>query len=87
MTTRTTQTVARFSSPFLLPGIDTPQPAGDYRIDHDEELIETFSRLAWRRVGAFIHLPAITAQGSTRQMVPINPADLDAALERDHPLS
>lgn len=83
MTTRTTQTVARFSSPFLLPGFDAPQPAGDYRIDQDEELIEVFSRLAWRRVGAFIHLPAISATGSTQQMVPINPADLDAALERD----
>ncbi|MFU0507482.1 hypothetical protein [Pseudaminobacter sp. NGMCC 1.201702] len=83
MTTRTTQTVARFSSPFLLPGFDAPQPAGDYRIDQDEELIEVFSRLAWRRVGAFIHLPAISATGSTQQMVPINPADLDAALEKD----
>lgn len=83
MTTRTTQTVARFSSPFLLPGFDALQPAGDYRIDQDEELIEVFSRLAWRRVGAFIHLPAISATGSTQQMVPINPADLDAALEKD----
>lgn len=83
MTTRTTQTVARFSSPFLLPGFDAPQPAGDYRIDQDEELIEVFSRLAWRRVGTFIHLPAISATGSTQQMVPINPADLDAALEKN----
>ena len=47
---------------FLLPGFDAPQPAGDYRVDQDEELIEAFSRLAWRRVGAFIHLPAIGMQ-------------------------
>lgn len=84
MTTRTTQTVARFSSPFLLPGFDTPQPPGDYRIDQDEELIEVFSRLAWRRVGAFIHLPAIGVNAQTRQMVPIDPADLEATLEKDH---
>jgi hypothetical protein len=84
MTTRTTQTVARFSSPFLLPGFDQPQPAGDYRVDQDEELIEGVSRLAWRRVSAFIHLPAIAAKGSMRQMVAINPADLDAVLEKDH---
>ena len=83
MTTRTTQTVARFSSPFLLPGFDAPQPAGDYRVDQDEEAIEGISRLAWRRVGAFIHLPAIAANSSTQQMVPINPEDLDAALEKD----
>ncbi|MDN5928480.1 MAG: hypothetical protein L0I29_15530 [Hyphomicrobiales bacterium] len=84
MTTRTTQTVARFSSPFLLPGFDQPQPAGDYRVDQDEESIAGLSRLAWRRVGAFVHLPAISVKGSTRQMVAINPADLDAVLEKDH---
>jgi hypothetical protein len=84
MTTRTTQTVVRFTAPFMLPGFDAAQPAGDYRVDHDEELLEISSRLAWRRVAAFIHLPAIALQVSTQQMVPINPADLDAALEKDH---
>ncbi|MET3662976.1 hypothetical protein [Aquamicrobium ahrensii] len=84
MTTRTTQTVIRFSSPFLLPGFDALQPAGEYRVDYDEELIDGVSRLAWRRVGAFIHLPAISMQLPTQQMAPINPADLDAALEKDN---
>lgn len=83
MTTRTTRTVVRFSSAFLLPSVDAKQPAGNYRVDEDEELIEGVSRLAWRRVGAFIHLPAISVKGSTRQMVAINPADLDAILEKD----
>lgn len=83
MTRRTVQTVASFSSPFMLPGFDASQPAGDYLIDQDEELIEGLSRPAWRRVGAFIHLPAVAIQAPTRQMVPINPADLDAALEKD----
>ena len=84
MTTRTTQTVVRFSSAFLLPGFDAPQPAGEYRVDQDEESIDGLSRLAWRRVAAFIHLPAIAPRVPTQQMVPINPADLDAALEKDH---
>lgn len=83
MTTRTTQTTVRFSSDFLLPGFDGPQPAGDYRVDHDEELIDGVSMLAWRRVASFIHLPGIGMAGTTRQMVPVNPADLDAALEKD----
>lgn len=83
MTSRTIQTLVHFSAPFRLPDFDTLQPAGDYLVDHDEEAIEGASWLAWRRVGAFIHLPAISANGSTRQMVPINPADLDAALEKD----
>jgi len=80
---RTTQTVVHFSAPFRLPDFDALQPAGDYRVDHDEEAIEGASWLAWRRVGAFIHLPGIGMRGPTQQMVPINPADLDAALEKD----
>lgn len=83
MTNRTTQTVVHFSSAFLLPGLDGPQPAGEYRVDRDEEPVEGISWLAWRRVGAFIHLPAIGMPSSTQQMLPINPADLDAALEKD----
>jgi len=83
MTTRTTQAVVRFSSAFMLPGFDAPQPAGDYRVDQDEESIDGLSRTAWLRLAAFIHLPAIAMQVPTQQMVPINPADLDAALEKD----
>jgi hypothetical protein len=83
MANRTTQTVACFSSAFLVPGFDAPQPAGSYRVDHDEALIEGVSRLAWRRVGSFIHLPAIGVQRATHQMVPVNTVDLDAALEKD----
>ncbi len=84
MTTRTTQTIVRFPAPFMLLGFDAAQPAGDYRVDQDEELLEVSSRLAWKRVGAFVHLPAIGVDGQTHQMAPIDPADLDAALERDH---
>ena len=83
MASRTTQTVVHFGSDFRLPGFDAPQPAGDYRVDHDEELIEGASRLAWLRIGAFIHLPAIATHASTQQMVPINPVDLEAALAKD----
>jgi hypothetical protein len=83
MASRTTQTIVHFSAPFRLPDFDTVQPAGDYHVDHDEEAIEGASWLGWRRVGAFIHLPAIGMRGPTQQMVPINPADLDAALEKD----
>jgi hypothetical protein len=80
---RTTQTVIHFSSPFLLPGFDRPQPAGDYRVEQDEELIEGVSMVAWRRTGSFIHLPAIGRGASTQQMVPVTPTDLDAAIQKD----
>jgi hypothetical protein len=83
MVDRTTRTVVSFSSTFELPNVDAPQPPGSYRVDHDEDSIESVSRLAWRRVGSFIHLPGIGEHGATHQMVPINPADLDAAVEKD----
>ncbi len=83
MNTRTTETTIRFSSAFLLPGFAEPQPPGEYRVDHHEELIDGIARLAWLRVGTFIHLPAIASRATTRQMVPIDPADLDAALKKD----
>jgi hypothetical protein len=79
MASRTTQTVVHFSSAFRLPGFEAWQPAGDYRVDR----LRGSSRLAWRRVGAFIHLPAIALQSSAQQMVQLSPADLDAALEKD----
>jgi len=82
MTSRTTQTTVRFSHDFLLSNFDKPQPAGEYRVDHDEESIDGASWLAWRRVGSFIHLPAIGGRGA-HQMVPTDPADLNAALEID----
>lgn len=83
MTIRTTQTTVHFSSPFQLNGLDAAQPAGDYRVDYDEELLEGVSCLAWRQVGAFLHLPGIGRPATTFRIVPIDSADLKSALERD----
>ena len=82
MTNRTTQTTVRFPSPFVLPELGE-QPAGDYRIDHDEEAIEGLSHIAWQRTGTFIRLPSIGTQSPTQQMVPIGPGTINAALEQD----
>jgi hypothetical protein len=59
MVSWTTRTIVCFSSTFGLPDVDGPQPAGSYRVDHDEESIESLSRLAWGRVSSFIYLPGI----------------------------
>ena len=83
MANRTTQIVVHFSAPFLLPGLDRAEPAGDYRIDHDEESIEGPTWFAWRRIRSYIHLPALGPGRSTREMAPIDLADLDAAIEKD----
>ncbi|EXL04011.1 hypothetical protein BG36_11325 [Aquamicrobium defluvii] len=82
-TMRTTQTTVRFSSPFLLKGFDRAQPAGDYLVDKAEELIEGVSWLAYRRVGTFIHLPAIGMSSPVQQVVQIDAADLEDCLSRD----
>jgi hypothetical protein len=83
MDSRTTRKTVRFLSAFSLPGFETPLPPGQYLVDQDEEPIESGSSLAWRRVATFIRLPAISAKGLTQQMVPIDPAFLEAALEQD----
>lgn len=52
-------------------------------VDYDEEPIDSNSRLARLRVCAFVHLPVIGMQGPLQQMVPIEPAKLNALLEQD----
>lgn len=84
MTTRTTQSIVRFQTSFLLPDFVEPQPPGDYQVDRDEELIEGLFWIAWRRVGTFIHLPAIGVRTAIRQLVPIDPAQIDAVTEKEN---
>ena len=77
MTTRTTQSIVRFPRPFWLAGFDSQLPQGEYRVDQEDELVEGLSWTAWRRVGTFIHLPAIGIRSATQHMVPIDQADID----------
>jgi hypothetical protein len=84
MPDRTTRSIAHFAAPFVLSGLEGQLPAGDYDIDHDEELIEGMSRLAWRRVATFIHLPARAVKNpATSQLVAIDYLELETALRRD----
>jgi hypothetical protein len=83
MSIRTTTNVVRFDHPFLLPGFDLPQPAGEYRVDVDEERMEGNLGHAWRAIGGFIHLPAIGVPTSMLQMVPIETGDIEVALQKD----
>ncbi|WP_072391501.1 hypothetical protein [Hyphomicrobium sp. CS1GBMeth3] len=83
MTTRTTRSTAVFNSAFTLGGIDGELPAGSYRIESEEELIEGLSFVAFRRVETTIELPAIGSVSHKRQVVAIDPLDLAMAQERD----
>jgi hypothetical protein len=83
MATRTTKSTLSFRSPFMLPELDEAQPAGDYVLDTDEETIDSMSRLAWRRVATFLHIPSVALTRGFVERVCVDPAGLDAALLRD----
>jgi hypothetical protein len=83
MAGRTTRVSVTFSRPFLLRDVDGLQPAGTYRIETLDVTLDSLSVLAYRRVSTTIQLPAIGTAGSKRQMVPIDPLELEKALQRD----
>jgi hypothetical protein len=83
MTLRTSHTTMTFTHPFELDGFTEPQPAGEYRVEVDEEVIEGLSFLAYRRVAAMLYLPAITAPQGRIQVISMAPSALDAMLEYD----
>jgi hypothetical protein len=82
MTERTTRSSVRFAHPFYLAGIEGNYPPGIYAIEVSEEPIEGMSIVGYRRTQTTIELPSNTAYVS-RQVVEIEPADLEAALARD----
>jgi hypothetical protein len=63
--------------------LDDIQPAGDYLLDTDEELIEGLSRLAYRRVATLLHLPSTSRPQNRTEVLSVSPAELDAVLESD----
>lgn len=83
MEVRTTKSTVLFSAEFLLYGFDDPLPAGEYQVERDEEQLGTASFTGYRHVATFIHVPAIAVRSPTRQMVPVDPAELEAALAKD----
>ena len=83
MTTRTTINTVTFKRPFVLGDFDEVQPAGVYRVETDEELLEFVSFPAYRRTLTMIHLHASPDHPGRSQMLDINPDDLEAALKRD----
>jgi hypothetical protein len=87
MTTRTRKKTVTFRRPFVLGGFDEQLPAGAYRVETDEELLEGISFAAYRRVLTLIHLHAKPGQQGLTQTLTIDPNELDAALERDQATS
>lgn len=83
MTVRTTESTVTFSHPFRTTALELIQPAGTYRVVTDEEEIIGLSFLAFRRTATTLHMPALGVSTTTRQVVSIEPSELDAILEAD----
>ena len=56
MTMRTTSSTVTFIHPFTLSGMDEERPAGTYTVETDEELLQTSSLPAYRRISTLIRL-------------------------------
>lgn len=91
MTMRTTKTMVTFTRPFSLSGFEGMQPAGDYSVETDEELLDGVSFPAYRRMATMMqHWPALNGKsgGNARtsgilQVAVIDPSELEAALAAD----
>ena len=83
MTDRVTRETVTFSYPFELADFEGKQPAGTYTIETIEEPIDSVSFVAYRRVSTTIVLASQKYGGALRQVVTIDPSDLEAARQRD----
>ncbi len=79
MTTRTTSKDVVFLRPFILDGMTDLQAAGTYRVDTEEEQLDTLSIPAWRRIRTVLRV--VRAGGI--DYLPIDPDQLHEALMRD----
>ncbi len=83
MTVRTDRAIVSFMHPFNLKELEGVQPAGDYLVETDYEVIEGASRLAHRRVATLFTIPSISAPQGLTQRVPVDQTELDAVLMKD----
>jgi hypothetical protein len=83
MMERTTTKTVVFHHPFAVGAVDGLLPPGSYVVETDEELIPGISFLAYRRVRTTMILPIAFGVAGARQVVTIDPQELEVALVRD----
>lgn len=83
MEKRTTQSTVTFERPFQLAGMDRIAPAGVYRLDVEEQKLETLTFESWRRTAVTLQV----ARAGMTEYVALAPYELRDALERDGDLS
>ena len=83
MPERTTLTSVTFLRRFSLTDVDGVQPAGTYTVETVDATLDNLSFIAYRRVSTSIMLPAVGAAARQRQVIFIDPLELEAAVKRD----
>jgi hypothetical protein len=83
MATRSTERTLTFRQPFSLSAVDGALPSGSYRVITEEEMVEGLSFAAWQRMRTLFFLPANSLPGTAREVVPVDPDELAAALAAD----
>ena len=83
MTVRTSHKTVTFTRPFSLNGIDEVQAAGTYTVETHEELLQSVSFPAYRRIETLIFLPSRPGGAFVERVVNIDPRDLEAAQKSD----
>ena len=83
MTERITSTTVSFRNPFEITGVEGEHPAGTYIVETTEEPIGGLSFLAYRRVSTTIILPSRHLGPASRQVITIDPQDLEESQARD----
>jgi hypothetical protein len=87
MPDRTREATVTFAHPFMLASFDAEQRAGTYRLMIEEEEILGLSFPAYRRTSMVIVVPANMNSSGRQGSFPVDPKELDAALEVDARLS
>jgi hypothetical protein len=83
MPERTTLSKITFLRPFSLSDVEGVQPAGTYTVETIEATLDDLSFVAYRRVSTSIMLPAVGEAARQRQVIFIDPLELEAAVKRD----
>lgn len=84
MSIRSTESIVTFNNAFRLSVLDADLPPGTYRIVFDDEEIAGLSFLAYRRVAAMIHIPALGTSRLPRQIIRVDYDELEAVIRADH---
>ena len=80
MAIRTNESTVTFQNSFVLQGFGDELPAGTYRIEVDEEVLEGISFLSYRSVKVVIWIPT---KSKSARMVVVDPKEFTAVLAHD----